>query len=119
MRTILINLVVCVLPLVNAQQPRGKTSAKTPKESEPPNAALCRDFGKRAAGWDRTIIETAQRKAQTEIKLVNCKAKEKDKQTLPRECDQFEDQIKDWTRQLDHAKQEKEKLRSEYQRYCR
>lgn len=98
------------------QAPKTEAPAKQ-NEAEPPNAGLCRDLEQRAAGWDRTIIQFAKSKNTAEIELLNCRAEEKDHKTLPHQCDQYQEQIVGWERDLKKAEHEKQAIRDLWTRY--
>jgi hypothetical protein len=101
-----------------AKSEPAKTEAPAKQnEAEPPNAGLCRDLEQRAAGWDRTVIQFAKSKNTAEIELLNCKAEEKDHKTLPHQCDQYQEQIVGWERDLKKAEHEKETIRDLWTRY--
>jgi hypothetical protein len=103
-------------PKTGATKSPAAAKASEPKHqelqpSQPTNEAVCDDLHRRIAGWTKFIEQEAHRKAQAEIKLINCRGREKDKEALPGECKQFEEQI-EGSREL-LSKSEKEALKDQ------
>lgn len=123
--TLITTLLLATITLFAAERPKTAPATRTASPAaahntnRPQNATLCSNYNERMRGWARTLASIAVHKATSETALANCVLREKDKTVLLGQCEQYEDQIADWKRQLKYAKEESEKLIELSERYCR
>jgi hypothetical protein len=108
-----------------AEQRRPAAPAKSvqdqPKQNSSPrtaaNESTCRDIRQREQGWAEYLKRNLQGKAAAEARLANCRMQEKDRRTLPGQCDQFALQVQGAEREVQKANQEMKNLEQARKHY--